>query len=49
MATTSSAITTRTSARDLITLAGMAASLAIIAATFPLLRHMTGADMARND
>ncbi len=31
------------------TAAGIAASLAIIAATFPLLRRITGPDVARNE
>jgi predicted lysophospholipase L1 biosynthesis ABC-type transport system permease subunit len=33
----------------LITVAGIAASLGIIAATFPLLRRITGPEVARND
>jgi len=33
----------------LITAAGIAASLAIIAATFPLLRLITGPEVARNE
>jgi hypothetical protein len=33
----------------LITAVGIAASLAIIAVTFPLLRRITGAEVARNE
>jgi hypothetical protein len=33
----------------LLTAAGIAAALGVIAATFPLLRRITGADVARNE
>jgi hypothetical protein len=33
----------------LMTAAGIAASLGIVAATFPLLRRITGPEVARND